>query len=660
MRLFPVSVLPLPLHLAAASPTAPATPSHRASTAPPSARDNRQSSPDGGDSDDGDETAQPATAIVVTARKLDAARTHIDAELGATAYALDNDAIEDRPGGETGSIGAILGQTPGVALSASGLTIRGSGAVQVRINNVVVPEAISDPADRLSSRFAATTRVITGTLPAQFGFAPGGVVSVTTKNGLYHHGGQLEMFAGNHGMAEPAFEWAGSSGATSLFGSGSYETGSSEVAGPAGQAANDRRQELGGLGFADHLIDDQNRISAIFGGSHTRHSFTATSLGPGQQSDDSGYFVGTWQHSSSRLTVQSSLFAGQSLTATTFATHQRLSSSTVGTQVDASYSLGKANTVRAGFFINDNHSRFSSPVQFSRAGRTAVSAYAQDQLLLTASLALNAGARIDWLHGIGTPPQIEPRASVVWTTPGGFSLHAGYARYAAAAPVEQQNQSYALPDETDDYFGGGVQQEIGAVTLGIEGYWRSTRNLLLQRTVPGLAEPYSYTFQQGRFSGVELSATYATRKVNAWANVSFSRARGRGLMAQPGLFSATSMAGAQESWIALATDRPVSGSGGITWHLDRLSLSADVLAGSGTVTTPTLSQPNGGRAPAYASLGLSAVYHMRLFGRPADVRADLTNLTNVHYLINDGANLEGGWTRRDPGRAFMIGIEQAF
>jgi hypothetical protein len=150
--------------------------------------------------DDEGGRVQPSSTIVITARRLDTARTQIDAGLGATVYSLSNETIENRPGGETGSISEILSQAPGVTLSGNGLNVRGSRANQVRVNNVIVPEAISDPADHLSSRLAETTRLITGTLPAQFGFAPAGVISVTTKNGLYQHGGQAELFASSDGI----------------------------------------------------------------------------------------------------------------------------------------------------------------------------------------------------------------------------------------------------------------------------------------------------------------------------------------------------------------------------------------------------------------------------------------------------------------------------
>ena len=69
---------------------------------------------------------------------------------------------------------------------------------------------------------------------------------------------------------------------------------------------------------------------------------------------------------------------------------------------------------------------------------------------------------------------------------------------------------------------------------------------------------------------------------------------------------------------------------------------------------------NGSRHSPYALLGLAAVYHARIIGRSADLRLDLTNITNARYVTSDAGNLEGGWTRRGAARAITIGIEQGF
>src|SRR5437870_1117563 len=63
----------------------------------------------GHDADEDDQAGRvPSSTILITARRLDSARTQIDAGLGATVYSLTNETIENRPGGETGSISEVL------------------------------------------------------------------------------------------------------------------------------------------------------------------------------------------------------------------------------------------------------------------------------------------------------------------------------------------------------------------------------------------------------------------------------------------------------------------------------------------------------------------------------------------------------------------------
>lgn len=612
--------------------------------------------------EDGEEgRAQSNSPIVVTARKLDAARTQIDQSLGSTVYALTNDTIESRPGGETGSVSDVLAQAPGVTLSGRTLNVRGSPANQVRINNVIIPEAIPDPADQLSSRLAETTRLMTGTLPAQFGFAPAGVISITTKNGLYQHGGQAEFFAGSDGMIEPALEWAGSTAGTSLFASGSFGRDRSTVADERGVGARDRRNEIGGLGFADHVLDDENRISLIVGGSQELHRIGATTIGPGTTESGNGYVVGTFQHSGHDFTVQASAFAGLATDRARFSTDTWERRDSFGTQIDASDRIGSAHTLRFGLLASRSAAREGRlDGDRSRSQRSAVAVYGQDEWKISPALTFNPGARLEWLRGFGSDPKLEPRASLVWQSEGGSTAHVGYARYASAAALGERLASASLPDERDDYFDAGVQQAFGSLTIGLEGYWRSVQDYLAKHDTIGAAVPTAFTLKRARIRGAELSATYAHGPATAWANLSVISAKARTIEGGEGLFSPEAIAAASRHFLSLASERPVTASAGMTWRVDSLSLSADLFASSGAVRTVGSGQPNGSRYSPYAVLGLAAVYRLRIVGRPADLRLDLTNLTNAHYFTSDAANLEGGWSRRGHPRAVTIGIEQGF
>lgn len=612
------------------------------------------------DEDDDEGKTQPQTAVVVTARRLDAARTQIDAGLGSTVYSLNNDTIEDRPGGETGSVADILTQSPGTSYSGDALTVRGSKNLQIRINNVIVPEAISDPADHLSARLAQTTRVMTGTLPAQFGFVPAGVVSITTKNGLYAHGGEAELYGGTDGYFEPAVEWAGSALNTSLFGSVSLEGDRTNVADLVGNPTHDRRREMGGLAFADHILGPNDRLSFILGGDLERHHFGPTGLPSGKQQTTDGYAVGTYQHSLGDMTVQGSLFLGTGTDQATFAERTREHRTTLGSQIDASYNAGSSHVLRAGLLASHSASDELDPAGRSvRDDRNALGLYVQDEWKLSSALTFNPGVRIDWLGGHSSLAAVEPRASFVWTVVEGLTAHAGYARYASIAPLGEDERGI-LPEERDDYLDAGVQYRVGVLTIGADAYLRKTHNLIDAYQAIGSAVAQSFTFRRANFRGIELSATYSTHPLSVWANVSFSRARARFITDDANLFAPSTVAVSAAQWIALTSERPVTASGGVTWRSRKIALSAMFGASSGAVGTSSLTSPNGAREKAYGTVGLSAVYHMGTSKSRRDFRIDLTNLTNVRYLTRDAKNLEGGWTRWGRGRAITFGFEQGF
>lgn len=612
-----------------------------------------RAAPPADEADEGDASA-PATPIVVSARRLDAARTRIDAGLGATVYSLDNETIEKRPGGETGSVASLLTQAPGAGLAGSALAIRGSHAIQVRINDVIIPEAISDPADQLSSRLAETTSLVTGTLPAQFGFAPGGVISVTTKNGLYHNGGQAELFIGSDGMVEPAIEWSGSIASTSLFATGSAERTRARVADATGTGASDRRREEEGLIFADHVLGPSDRFSLILGGASERHRIGATAVPPGTEQTANGYAVAVYQHHSGPLNVQAALSTAGSTRRADFGVPDLERRTSGGLQLDGGYQAG-THRFGAGLLLTRET---ASDAGTASSERAPLGAYVQDQWSLTPVLTVDAGVRADWLSGGGAGAEMEPRAALVLQTGKGLSAHAGYARYAAAAPVGE-SAGTGFPIERDDYVDAGVQRKSGPLTLGFDLYSRSVRDLIGEKQSIGTAGGRAFAFGRARIRGVELSATYAHGPLTGWANVSFSRSRASSIVAGRELFFQAELDGA-ESWVPLTSDRPVTATGGLTWRRGRISLSGDFLASSGAVQTAIGTSPNGSRAPSVFTAGLAAVYHARFAGRPADVRLDLTNLTDAWYRISDARNLEGGWTRFGQGRAISLGIEQGF
>jgi hypothetical protein len=635
-----------------ASPVSSSAPSDVATGGPTAAKTVAASGEDRDEDDD--DAARQGGAIVVTAHALDDARSRMEPALGATVYSLGNEAIENRPGGETGSLASVLAQAPGVTPGSS-LTVRGAPVNQVRINNVAIPEAIADPADHLSARLAETTRLLTGALPAQYGFAPAGVISVTTKNGLYQHGGQAELFAGTGGMIEPALEWAGSSGATSLFASGSFEHDRSVVADTSGTSLRQWRDQFEGLGFADHLIDADNRLSLIIGGSSELRRYGDDGAVGRERSDD-GYGVATFQHSSGADVIQASVFAGFANDRASFARPSRESRRSVGTQVDVTAELAQQHTARFGLFVSHGVRSETDSGSSSHAERTSLSVYGQDEWQLARGLTFNPGVRVEWLQGPSRAAAFEPRASLVWQDDGGLSLHIGYARFASAPPLGEDGSS-ALADERDDYFDAGVQRRLGALTLNLDGYLRKVRNLVQERMAVRSTSGAAYAFRSAQMRGVELSATYRRGETSAWLNLALAKGTGMGLIDPAGVFAPPAPGPGR---LRLSSDRPFTMSGGFTRRMGPLIVSADMQASSGAVTSKPGAAPNGSRHPAYTLVGVAAVYHADVAGHAADLRIDVTNIFGVRAVLADATARNGGWTRQVAPRAISAGLELAF
>ena len=126
--------------------------------------------------------APPVTqldAIVVTG-SLDTERDRIAPDLGATVYTITPSQIETQSQGENAPFNQTLLRAPGVAEDSFGqLHIRGEHAnLQYRINDVLIPEGLTGFGQELDTRFLSNVSLITGALPAQYGFHTAGIIDV--------------------------------------------------------------------------------------------------------------------------------------------------------------------------------------------------------------------------------------------------------------------------------------------------------------------------------------------------------------------------------------------------------------------------------------------------------------------------------------------------
>ena len=446
--------------------------------------------------------AAPATAIsemVVTARRLDAARATIQPQIGASVYVIDSKAISALPGGDNTALSQVVLQAPGVAQDSFGqLHVRGEhNGLQYRLDGVILPEGLSVFGQALNPRLADKVELITGALPAQYGLRTAGIIDITTKSGLYQTGGSLSVYGGSHGEIEPSVELSGSAGSVNFFVSASYLHNDLGIESPDALSTplHDATNQFNGFAYLEDIIDPSSRVSLILGTSDdsfqipNRTGLTPSLMfGPngdqplvvdGQttfpsadlsesQKEITHYGVISYLHTTDVFTGQLSLFGRYSslqftpdplgdLLFTGIAQNAYKKDIAGGVQAEGVYRLGDAHTLRGGVIaeIDRATSQTSSqvialdPVAHSQisdqpetivdaSAQTAktVSVYLQDEWQLLEDLIVNYGLRFDEFSGFRNENQLSPRVNLVWTPFAWTTVHAGYARYFSPPPFE--------------------------------------------------------------------------------------------------------------------------------------------------------------------------------------------------------------------------------
>jgi len=439
----------------------------------------------------GGATASPEeSAIVVTGRRLDRAREALLPSLGANKYTLDRATLATQPGGDDLSFQRVLLQTPGVSQDNFGqVHVRNEHAnLQYRLNGVILPEPISGFGQVLDTRIADSVSLITGALPAQYGYRTAGVVDIKTRTGAFGDTGSLSIYGGSYDTIRPSLTAQGSSGGFNAFGSFTYGRTNLGIDNPIGSVDtfNNRSETYRGFFYASQILSETTRVSAIFGlydgsfeiparpGQTPNYTyngnvdFDSSKLNEYQTEKD---YYGTvpLQYSSGDLNFQIAPFFRLSRTKffpdvtgdllfNGIADRVRLSSDLIGMQSDGSYKVSGAHTLRFGVFYQREitHSTVNSlvfpvdpktggqipdapPTAISDAGRklgTLIGVYAQDEWNPLPRFTINFGARFDRIEAFTHEQQVSPRVNAVYKFSDALAAHIGFARNFTPPPQE--------------------------------------------------------------------------------------------------------------------------------------------------------------------------------------------------------------------------------
>ncbi|MEO6040907.1 MAG: TonB-dependent receptor [Croceibacterium sp.] len=439
----------------------------------------------------GDADGDASSAIVVTARRLDAARDRIDPALGANDYTITRAQLDNQPGGPDRSLKAVLLQAPGVSQDADGdgdIHIRNEhGNVQYRLNGITVPQGYEGFGALVDPRIASTIEIITGALPAQYGIRTAGVVNMKTRTDSFDFDGDVGIYGGAHGTIQPSATIRDGVGSLNYFASGSYLRSDAGISNPApsADAIHDRTEQYRGFGYLAHLLGSDSRVTAFGGISRGtfqipdspgqipqytyrgRTTFDSTLLDQ-NQTQQSEFGVLSFEHTGGKLDLQVAPFvryakarytpdpAGGQLLFNGADTALTQASFAYGAQADAGYQLSGRHTLRGGLYWQHERTTTDSinrvfavdaagnqasdvprviPIASAQTG-TVFSAYLQDEWKPLDTVTVNIGLRYDRSDAVVSEDQLSPRGSVVWKPGRWTTFHAGYARYFTPPPIE--------------------------------------------------------------------------------------------------------------------------------------------------------------------------------------------------------------------------------
>ncbi len=453
-------------------------------------------------------SASPAAAaeaqrIIIQSQELDISREDIVPNLGATRYTVGPDRLDSQAQGENSPFNQALLRFPAVAQDSFGqLHVRGEHAnLQYRIDDVLLPESIPGFGQELQTRFADNISLVTGALPAQFGFRTTGVIDIHTKSGAVFTGNEASLFVGSFDTVMESFERGGLIGNLSYYVSESYLHDGIGIENPTRTAnpIHDDTDQEKVFTYLSDIIDETSRISLIAGANQsdfeipnnpgqapaftdgTRSTFNSARLDE-NQAETNSYEILTYQKKADDLSFQASIFNRYSsilfqpdnvgdLIFNGVASRLDRDILSNGFELDSSYKLTDQHTIRGGLIFTEQHATINTatlvfPVDaLGNPSTTPVRIvdnnnkygyfygfYLQDEWKPFEQLTINFGGRLDFENAFVNENQLSPRLNIVYKPFESTTLHVGYARYFTPPPLE------AIPQSTISKFLGTTNE----------------------------------------------------------------------------------------------------------------------------------------------------------------------------------------------------------
>ncbi len=432
--------------------------------------------------------------VTVQAKRLDRARNALSPEIGSSVYRITESDIDTLPKGSDTPLNQVLLQAPGVANDSYGqLHVRGEHAnLQYRLDGIVIPEPISGFGQSFDTRIVDQVSLLTGALPAQYGYRTAGIVDIRTKSSDIGNGGTIDVYGGSHQTLQTSADVFGSNGPLSYYFTGTLGVDNLGVEAPTsdGSPLHDHTRQGNAFGYLSYLLNPLTRVAVMFSASSNQFEIPNTPGLPGAFSlnGSTAFDSANLNETQSELTnfaaiaLQGTNGAALDYQVAFFTRYTRTqfnpdptgdlifngvasndfhSNQANGIQTDVTYRLNGNHTLRAGFMVQEEHAAFDNevavfPTDASGNPTTDVpftitdassktgylyGMYVEDEWKIADHVTLNYGLRFDRMDEYVQAGQISPRIGVVYQPTNATTIHAGYARYFTPPPFELVSNS---------------------------------------------------------------------------------------------------------------------------------------------------------------------------------------------------------------------------
>jgi outer membrane receptor protein involved in Fe transport len=330
-------------------------------------------------------------------------------------------------------------------------------------------------------------KLLDGALPAQYGLRTAAVVDITTRSGHdLGNGGSVGITGGSNATLNPNASIWGSNDRWSWFFTGNYLENDAGIENPTAskKPTHDHTNQVKGFGDVSYLIDNDTRLSFLFGVANNRFQipnnpnqtpqfgyldtvdFDSANLDERQRENTrfgvlalqgklgaTDYQVSVGQRYS-RLAYAPDRIGELMFNGVASAVTRSNRASTL--QADFSTPLGNRHTLRYGIWGSferavsgndawvfpadaDGNPTSTTPINILDGSRLAArtwSAYVQDEWSIADNWTLNYGLRGDRYRLVRAESQLSPRLGLVWQVSGSTTVHAGYSRYFTPPATE--------------------------------------------------------------------------------------------------------------------------------------------------------------------------------------------------------------------------------